>query len=410
MPSSSKKQLIQNTSLYFVITFSGKIIPFLIVPFMTEFLNPSQFGIAATYTMYVTIFYIFIGFELTRYIDVNYFKLDKNDFSLHLSSIISYVFVSSILVLIAVFIFSKFVIFPDINHLWIYIIPLAIVFKFINIVNISLLRNEENPGLYGVFAISETFLYSCLSLYLAWLLNEWTSKAAALIISMIVFGFFGILRLKNRYNLSLGFDTGILKIAFVYSIPYVIGLNLANVIFANSDKVILNYFYDYSEVGIFSIAFTFASIVGFVTDSFMKAWIPVFYTRLRDKDQSLHRKTFFVGILLVIVALISIEIVRFIMPFMINERFFKAIHLMPYIALLFVPRVFEQLLLLYINFYGKTEVLYGVLFISILTSVIGAYFLVEAFGVVGMAISMNLFIIIKGIYYFFIVRKLRTTQ
>lgn len=408
MISDSSSTLMQNTTIYFAITFTGKMIPFLIVPFMTEFLTPFQFGVAATYVMYVTIFYVFIGFELTRYLDVNYFKLSKDDYSAQLSSIISYVLISSVIFSIALLVSSNFINFPNISQAWIYVIPLAILFKFINIANISLLRNEENPKLYGIYAISETFLYSALSLYLAWLLGEWTSKAGALIISIFVLGFFGMLRLKRKYNLRFNFSKSVLKKAFVYSIPYVFGLNLANVIFANSDKVILNYFYDYSEVGIFTLAFTFASIVGFVTDSFLKAWIPVFYKSLRDKDPNINKKTFFISILLAIVALISIEIIRFIMPFMINENFFKAIHLMPYIAFLFVPRVFEQLMLLYINFYGKTDVLYGVLFISLFTSIIAAYFLVEAYGVVGMAISMNLFIISKGIYYFYIVRKLGT--
>jgi len=402
-----QSKLLQNSFLYFAITFIGKIIPFLILPYMTAFLTPHEFGIAATYIMYTSFFLILVSFELNRYVDVNYFKVSKEEFSRNLSTVISVVFISSITILLITIFSIRFINLSEISFIWICIIPAAVFLKFINGLNINLLRNEDNPKLYGVFSIFETVTYAGLSLLLAWIYYDWTSKGAALILSMCVFGVLGFVRLKRQYNLTFYINKEVFRKAMIYSIPFVFGLNLANFIFLNSDKIILNHFYDYSTVGIFAIAFSFASIVGFVTDSFMKAWTPIFYRKLQNNDLSVDKESFIICILLGLVSIASIAIVRFIMPYMVDKNYYEAISIMPYIAVLFIPRVGEQLLLFYINFYERTSVLYGVVILTIFSSVVGAYFLVEAYGVIGMAISMNLFIIFKLMYYFFIVKKLR---
>ncbi len=404
-----RNKLLQNTFLYFVVTFVGKIIPFLIIPYMTAFLTPDQFGLAATYAMYVSFFLLIIGFELNRFIDVNYFKVSEEEFSVNLSTVVSVVLLSSVMILVLTIFITRFVNFPEINSVWICLIPAAVFLKFVNILNINLLRNEDNAKLYGVFSISETLTYSGLSLILAWLYHSWTSKGAALIVAMCVFGAFGFIRLYRKYGIIFSIDKKVVQKAIKYSIPYVFGLNLANIIFLNSDKIILKYFYDYSTVGIFVVAFTFASIVGFVTDSFMKAWTPIFYRKLQDQDPSVDYQSVIVCISLGLVSIVSIGLVYLVMPYMIDEKYYEAISIMPYIAVLFIPRVAEQLLLFYINFFERTNVLYGVVILAIISSVFAAYFLVEIYGVIGMAISMNLFIIFKLAYYLFFVKQFRSS-
>jgi O-antigen/teichoic acid export membrane protein len=402
-----QSRLLQNTFSYFAVTFIGKIIPFLIVPYMTALLTPEQFGIAATYIMYISFFLLVIGFELNRFIDVKYFQVDDEEFSRNLSTVVSLVFIWSMTILIMTTLSRSFIPNSEISFIWICLIPTAVFFKFVNILNVNLLRNEDNPKLYGVYSIFETTTYSFISLLLAWAYHSWTSKGVGQIASMCLFGVFGFIRLKRHYNLTFNIDKEIFRKAVLYSIPFVFGLNLANNIFFNSDKIILNHFFDFSTVGIYAIAYSFASIVGFVTDSFMKAWSPIFYRKLKNNDRSVDRQSILIFILLGFVTIVSIALVRFIMPFMIDESYNEAVIIMPYIAVLFIIRNGEQLLLFYINYYGKTGVLYAVVILTILSSVVAAYFLVKFYGMIGMAISMNLFVIFKLLYYLFIVKDLR---
>jgi len=403
-------KLFKNTSLYFTITFIGKIIPFALVPFMTKYLAPDQYGIAATYQMYIVLFLLIIGFELNRYLDVYYFKVSSEEFQKYLSTIFSIVLLIGIVVQFINLILMQFIDIEGIDTMWMLFIPIFVLFKFLSVINSSLLRNEENPILYGKYTVSETLIYTLLSLLLAWMYHEWTSRASGLITSMVILGIFSYYRLKNRYNLRVYIDKTIVKKAFIYSTPFVFGLNLANIIFANSDKIILKYFYDYSVVGVFAVALVFSAIVGFVTDSFMKAWVPVFYRKLQNNDKDVDRYSFYIFIGLGIVSAVTIVVLTYIMPYMIDEKYHNAIDIMPYIAVGYILRVGEQLLLYYINFYEKTNVLYGVVILTILSSIICAYFLVKSFGVIGMAISINLFFIFKIIYYFGIVKKIRREQ
>lgn len=403
-----KSDLFQNSSIYFIITFVGKIIPFAIMPLMTTYLSPKEYGIAATYQVYVVLFGLIIGFELNRYLDVYYFKLPKEEYKKYLSTILSVVLLSSMVVFGVTMIVMNFVTIPNISFLWIATIPLIIMFKFIFMVNDGLLRNEENPIAYGKYSITETLIYSLVALGLACFFHSWTSKAYSFVLAMIVLGGFSYFRLRRDYDIKFYINRDILKKAMIFSAPFVFGLNLANIIYANSDKIILLHFYDYTVVGIFAVALVFASITGFVTDSFMKAWVPIFYKKLKNSDKEVDKQSFYIFIGLSIVSLLTIYILTIIMPYMIDAKYYDALNIMPYIAVAYILRVGEQLLLYYINYYEKTNVLYGVIVLTILSSIIFAYFLVKYYGIVGMAISINIFFLFKIIYYWITVIKIRT--
>jgi O-antigen/teichoic acid export membrane protein len=368
---------------------------------------PKEYGIAATYQMCVTLIALIIGFELNRYLDIYYFKVSKEKFEEYLSTIISTVLVSSTIGFVLLLFIMQFINIPNISYIWIVTIPLIVIFKFVFGINDTLLRNEERALAYGKYTISETFIFSVGALMLAYFFHSWTSKAYSFLAAMFILGIFSYYRLKVEYNLRFYLDKQILKKAFIYSAPFVFGLNLANIIFANSDKIILLHFYDYSVVGIFAVAFVFASITGFVTDSFMKAWTPVFYKKLQANDKNVDKQSFYVFAGLGLVSLVSIYFLTLIMPYMINEKYYDALDVMPYIAFGYIFRVGEQLLLYYINFYEQTNVLYGVVVLTILSSIVFAYFLVQEYGMIGMAISINIFFIFKIGYYFNIVRKIR---
>ena len=400
-------KLFKNSSIYFLITFASKIIPFFILPLMTKYLSPEQYGIAAMYQMYMVMILLIVGFELNRYLDVYYFKVSKKEFEKYLSTIISVVFISSLFFTTVVLFFSLFIEIPNINYYWIGILPIVVMIKFIYGINDNLLRNEEKPILYGKYTIGETVFISLISLLLAYCYHDWTSKAYGFVITIIVLGFFSYRRLRQEYNLQFFIDSSILKKAIIYSMPFVFGLNLANIIFANSDKIILLHFYDYTVVGIFTVALVFASIVGFVTDSFMKAWIPTFYKKLHSDDKTIDQQSLYVFIGLAMLSIVTIFVLMYIMKYMIDEKYYDAIEIMPYIGMAYVFRIAEQLLLQYINFYEKTTKLYFVIIIAILSCVFSAYFLVDLYGIIGMAYSISLFYILLIGYYFYIFKTLR---
>jgi len=402
-----KSNLFKNSSIYFIVTFMGKIIPFIIIPLMTVYLTPKEYGIAATYQMYVVLFGLIIGFELNRYLDVYYFKVPKEEFKKYLSTILSVVLLSSLAVFGITTIVMNFITVPSISFFWIATIPLIIMFKFTFMINDGLLRNEENPIAYGKYTITETLISSLVALGLAYFLHSWTSKAYSFIVAMIVLGGFSYFRLKKEYDIKFYINRDILKKAVIFSTPFVFGLNLANIIYANSDKVILLHFYDYTVVGVFAIALVFASITGFVTDSFMKAWVPIFYKKLKNNDKKVDKQSFYIFIGLGIVSLFTIYILTIIMPYMIDAKYYDALDIMPYIAVAYILRVGDQLLLQYINYYEKTFVLYAIIIIAIMSCIVFAYFFVDIYGIIGMAFAINLFYILLIAYYFYIFKNLK---
>jgi len=394
-----KGELFKNSSIYFITTFISKILPFILLPFMTKYLNPHEYGVFATYYMYISFSLLIFGCELNRYLEVYYFKVSKKEFERYLSTVFSFVCIFSILGFILYSIIFLFIDSVDIGYYWFIIIPLLCILKFIVGINDVLLRNEEKAILYAKYIIFEILIYTLVSIVLAWLYYSWTSKAYGFVVSIVVLAVFSLIRLRKYYNLSFVFDKYILKKAFIYSLPCMFGLNLANILVANSDKIILLHFYDNSVVGILAIALVFASIVGFVTDSLMKAWIPIFYTKLQKKDKNVDKNCLYIFVFLSIVSVFTIFILMYIMRYMIDEKYYDAIDIMPYIAISYIFRIYSQILSNYINFYSITKAFYYDILIAFFINLIVAYLLVDYFGIIGMAISINLFFIFKSIVY-----------
>ena len=394
-----KGELFKNSSIYFITTFISKILPFILLPFMTKYLNPHEYGVFATYYMYISFSLLIFGCELNRYLEVYYFKVSKKEFERYLSTVFSFVCIFSILGFILYSIIFLFIDSVDIGYYWFIIIPLLCILKFIVGINDVLLRNEEKAILYAKYIIFEILIYTLVSIVLAWLYYSWTSKAYGFVVSIVVLAVFSLIRLRKYYNLSFVFDKYILKKAFIYSLPCMFGLNLANILVANSDKIILLHFYDHSVVGILAIALVFASIVGFVTDSLMKAWIPIFYTKLQKKDKNVDKNCLYIFVFLSIVSVFTIFILMYIMRYMIDEKYYDAIDIMPYIAISYIFRIYSQILSNYINFYSITKAFYYDILIAFFINLIVAYLLVDYFGIIGMAISINLFFIFKSIVY-----------
>ena len=372
---------------------------------MTSYLDPTEYGLAAMYQLFVVAFALIIGFELNRYLDVFYFKVPKEEFEKQLSTIVSSVTISSFVVFILTFLVMQFVVVPGIHFVWIVTIPLIVLFKFVFTVNDCLLRNEENAVGYGKYTIANTVIYSLVALGLAYLFHDWTSKAYSFVASMLPLGMLSYFRLRRDYNLNFHINKDILKKALIFSAPFVFGLNLANIVWANSDKIILLHFYDYRVVGTFAVALVFASITGFVTDSFMKAWVPLFYKRLQIGDENIHAQSLYVFLGLSVVSIITIFILTKIMPYMVNEKFYDAIDIMPYIAVAWIPRIGVQILLNYLNFHELTKYFYFDVVLAIFSGFIISYCLVSEYGVIGMAVSLNIYFVFRFIYYMFLIVK-----
>ncbi|MCA6433740.1 MAG: oligosaccharide flippase family protein, partial [Cytophagales bacterium] len=154
----------------FVFTASNALnsaIPFLLIPVLTRYLSPSDYGIVSIFQVVATMLISFAGLNTQNSVIVQYYKKEEVNFPVYVYNTLLIFLISSVLLLVISFLFghtiSRMVEFPS---EW---LPFIVVFacsQFMFQMLLGLWIAEEKPFLYGLFQISQTALNLILSLIL----------------------------------------------------------------------------------------------------------------------------------------------------------------------------------------------------------------------------------------------------
>ena len=114
---SYKSPLVRNSLIYAMSDGLNRAIPFLLLPFITHYLTPSDYGIVTNFNVYIQILSVFCYVSAVGSLPVQFFKLDKSDVSCYVSNmlffnLISFLGCSIIALLCSSYIKSAFNITP----------------------------------------------------------------------------------------------------------------------------------------------------------------------------------------------------------------------------------------------------------------------------------------------------------
>src|SRR5262245_55881285 len=81
-----KHQLVWNTLIYTGSNAIRSALSLLLLPILTRFLSSADYGIIATFDVFVAILALFIGCSVNGAIAVNYFKMDRKEFQVYVGN------------------------------------------------------------------------------------------------------------------------------------------------------------------------------------------------------------------------------------------------------------------------------------------------------------------------------------
>jgi len=98
-----KHKLFKNTFIYTGSNVINKAIPFFLLPIVTRYLTPTDYGIVATFNVLLAVMVVFVGLSMHGAINVNYFKLTKEELREYIGNVFIILFTNFILIFIIVF-------------------------------------------------------------------------------------------------------------------------------------------------------------------------------------------------------------------------------------------------------------------------------------------------------------------
>ena len=385
-----KRKLFKNTFIYTGASVINKAIPFFLLPIMTRYLTPTDYGIVATFNVLLAVMVVFVGLSMHGAINVNFFKLNKNELKEYIGNVFSILFSNFLLIFIIVYIlksyFSFFTKFPE-N--WIPYIVLVALFQSIFAIALGLWRVEQKSLPYGLFQISRTILNVSLSVVFVVLLDwGWQGRILGVIATSVIFGILSIFVLYKREYIKFYFNKKYIKDALFFGIP-LIPHALGGWIITGIDRIFINSMVGVDATGIYTVGYQVGMIIGLLAHSFNLAWSPFLFEKLKENNYSTKVKivkfTYLYDVGIILLALILSFIAPYFLKFFVSENFYFAYKYVLWIALGYAFHGMYFMVVNYIFYIKKTYILAWVTFSSAGINVVLNYFFIKANGAIGAA-------------------------
>jgi O-antigen/teichoic acid export membrane protein len=206
-----------------------------------------------------------------------------------------------------------------------------------------------------------------------------------------------------RKDLRWVFDRQIAKQIFMFGYPYVFA-GLAYWLFGSMDRWMLGTLSDNTQVGLFSIAFKFASLLFFVNSAFGQAWSPFAIKIYADRPDYRRIFTRALSWLLLGLTLIGVTLTLFaqeLLFLLTPEPYWAAATIIGFVAMGVVLQGTTQITALGISLERKTYLLSVVAGITALVNVVLNWILIPKWGALGSGIAILIsYAVLTGLYLY----------
>ena len=181
-------KLLKAFGIYTFSTFLKSLIPFLLLPIITKYLSPEDFGIANFYQVLLRLISGIIMLGVPACCTIYYFKHDRKEYpSLVLNSLISPIALTIVLLIVSALFIKQLTPIFELNYLWVlFIAPIALLYLIPDI-TYTTLRNQEKPILFSTFNLSQILLHFGITTILIVIFDfNWLGILLGVLLSLII--------------------------------------------------------------------------------------------------------------------------------------------------------------------------------------------------------------------------------
>ncbi|WP_339165018.1 oligosaccharide flippase family protein [Siminovitchia sp. FSL W7-1587] len=385
-----KSSLFGSAGIYMITQVLNASIPFLLLPVITRYLSPEEFGIYSMFKVVSGLVFSIIGIGINGAITRVYYDKNKGELARYIANSFLLVTINSILMYLVFGLFTDFI--SDKTYIpnnWLWTVILVSYGKVIFQATLVIWQVENKPFTYGAFQILQTTLNFTLNLWFIISLNlNWTGAILAETIAFFGFGILGFFfLLKNKW---LKFKISIQDIKHIISygsplIPHVVGMYVITA----SDRFLITALVGISETGLYTVGYQIGMIIMILQDSFNKAWVPWLFSKLKQNNDFLKIKivkfTYIYFVIIILAALILYALSPIILQIMAGPAYQNASQFILWLGLGYAFNGMYKMVTNYIFFDGRTYYLATITFITAVINILISYALIKLNGPIGAA-------------------------
>ena len=391
----SGNKLIKNTTIYALGDIIPRLIGFVSLPILTNYLTPSDYGIV-NYVNTLNTFLLALGFlSINTYFLVYYYRCKTSEEQKKLlGNLSSFIILLNAGIVITLLFFGKYLFNALGSNIDFFpYIVIAIFTNFFNVFSIlpaALFRVIEKPMPLTILNISRGVIVFILTLVLV-IYFEYTALGVlyANLIVNFIFVFVYLYMVRNHIIWNLHFAQ--IKKVLAFSLPLVPG-SIAYYLTTISDRILIDKYLSLTDLGIYSIAATIALILNIFSFSAYKAFEPhLFKNWGSDQFMNIFEniRNNFVYVLLVGVLCISVFSKEFFI-IMTEMKFHEAYWYVPMIIVAVYSSSISMIYGTTITAQGKTKTNSMISIIGALISVTLNIIFLPIYGLITAAIVSSL--------------------
>lgn len=385
-----KSSLIKASGIYTITNVINRAIPFLLLPVLTRYLNPNDYGIVAMFGVLLSFVSPFTGLCIHGAIARQYYEKDNVHLPTYIGNCFFLLAVSSTLTALIFFVFSGYISqYTAFPKDWMWVVIAVSIASFVNQVVITLWQVQTRPVPIGIFQITQTITNLGLSLFFVVICGlAWQGRIQAQIVAVLGFALIGIYILHRNDWLKFSLNAAYLKNALYFGLP-LIPHTLGAVIITMTDRFFITNMVGLEATGLYSVGYAFGSIIGMLEHSFNQAYVPWLYERLKRNEIAVKIKivkaTYLYFIIITFFAISLSLIAPWFLSFFVGQKFAGSHVFVFWIALGYAFSGMYKMVGNYIFYAQKTYILAWVTFFSALLNIVLNYFLIKYNGAVGAA-------------------------
>jgi O-antigen/teichoic acid export membrane protein len=373
------------------VSFISKCIALIIIPILTNNLNPGDYGVLELLIGISGIFSLIILMQLESYLARSWKELkNENSRSVLFSTLIITVTLFGFILLGIIFL-TKNLIAETIlgNNFYgklILIIFTSSYFLALSGLPLTVLRMERKIKMFLIVNLFQSLLYFFLVIFLSIYENINLQNVIISIMISSTISLFISLFFTRRY-IKFIFDPNILKPALRYGLPLMPAVAITwinNVV----DQYALLYFFNTETVGEFSIIMKVAMIITLLVMIFRQTWLPYSYDLARNpynRKHQFHRVLTLYYILALLISFVIVYFAEFIFNFIAPASYNIRQNILPVLLLANVVSGSLSIVNIGSMISGKTEWNSYSSLIGVSLNILLTFTLIPIFGVAGAA-------------------------
>jgi O-antigen/teichoic acid export membrane protein len=381
--------LFRQAGIYTVSNIIVRAIPFLLLPVLTRYLSPADYGIVAMFFLTVVILEPFVSVTFAGAITVKFY--DKA------TDLPAYVGTGAVLVIVvgALFALLLFLIrdplsaFTSVPSTWLLLVVPFVVARSIGAALPALLRVREKAILYAMLQIGQSAAIISLSLLFVILLGRsWPGRLEAELLVTLLFAVGAVVALWRSGWLRPVFVPQYSRHLATFGVPLILH-TLGWVLMTQSNRLLVTNYVGLEETGLFTVGFQLALVIELFAGSFNNAYTPWLYRKLTDADEQTKLKlvkyTYIQFAAMGLLAAAVAVVMPLVAGFLLDRSFAGAGRYIGWFALGFMFSGMYYMVTNYIFYAQRTAWLAAVTFAVAVFNLPLTYVLIQANGGIGAA-------------------------